>query len=197
MAVQKFPTPTTTEAVRQFLGLAGYYRSFVRDFAKKASPMFQLLKKDVPFQWGAEEDQAFHKFKEDLTNSPCLAYPDFSKRFILCTDASIQGLGAVLMQEDNRGKLQPIAYASRQLKAAENNYFVTDIEPLAVVWSLTSFKDFIYGYNIEVYTDHKPLTGLFKDRLLSGRRARWKCIIDNYNPSLHYLQGKLNATADA
>ena len=188
-AVRKFPAPKNVDELRQFLGLCGYYRSFVKDFSKIAEPLFKLLKKQADFEWSAEQNIAFNELKEKLTSAPCLAYPDFSKQFIICTDASMKGLGAVLMQHDTRRKLQPIAFASRQLKGAEKNYCTTDLEGLGVVFALQKFRDIIYGYEIHLYTDHKPLLGMFQDKLLNRRKARWKCTLQNYNVSIHYIQG--------
>ena len=196
-AVKHFPVPTNVDEVRQYLGLCGYYRSFVKDFSRIAEPLFKLLKKQAEFRWSDEQTTAFNQLKDKLTHAPCLAYPNFSKKFIICTDASMKGLGAVLMQHDKRGKLQPIAFASRQLKGAEKNYCTTDLEGLGVVVALQKFRDIIYGYEVHLYTDHKPLLGMFQDKLLNGRRARWKCTLQNYNVSIHYIKGKIKEAADA
>ncbi|KAK4322805.1 hypothetical protein Pmani_006471 [Petrolisthes manimaculis] len=130
------------------------------------------------------------------TSAPVLAYPDYSKPFILNTDASNSGLGAVLMQE-HQGKNRPIAYASRALNKAEKNYAVTEIEALAVVWALKKFKYIIYGYPVEILTDHKPLLHLFKGKDLSGRMARWLLTVQDYMPTFTYIKEKANVAADA
>ncbi len=99
------------------------------------------MKKDIPFHWNAAQAKSFEALKQALTNAPVLAFPDYSAPFILCTDASALGVGAVLMQTDARGKNRVIAYASRKLNAAESNYSVTHQETLAVVWALRHFRD--------------------------------------------------------
>ncbi|KAK4307194.1 hypothetical protein Pmani_020169 [Petrolisthes manimaculis] len=187
---------TTFDQVRSFLALSGYYRRFIKDYASIASPLTSLLKKDVPFQWSETRQKSFCDLKHALTSAPVLAYPDYSKPFILNTDVSYSGLGAVLMQE-HQGKNRPIAYASRTLNKAEKNYAVTEIEALAVVWALKKFKYIIYGYPIEILTDHKPLLHLFKGKDLFGRMARWLLTVLDYMPTFTYIKGKANVAADA
>ena len=160
-------------------------------------PLTKLLKKDVPFTWTEDQEKAFQTLKHALVNAPVLAFPDYSKPFLLCTDASGIGLGAVLMQSDDDGKKRVIAYASRLLNSAEKNYSVTHWEALAVVWALKHFRDILYGYQVHVQTDHLPLCDLFKGRNLAGRLARWSVIINDYNPTFQYVPGKLNVVADA
>ena len=197
MAINKFPQPQSVENVRSFIGLCGYYRSFIKGFAALASPLTQLLKKNVPFHWDAAQEKSFQNLKYALTHAPVLAFPDYEAPFILCTDASALGLGAVLMQTDARGKNRAIAYASRTLNSAEGNYSVTHQEALAVVWALKHFRDIILGYPITVYTDHAPVTELFKGKNLTGRLARWFLLIQEYNPVFKYLPGRANVVADA
>ena len=196
-AVRDFPRPTNLTELKSFLGLAGYYRPFVPRYAKFSAPLLRLLKKDAPFIWGEEQDTAFTSLKHMLTTAPVLAFPDFSKPFILATDASGIGLGAALMQTDTRGKHRPIAFASRVLNSAESHYSVTDLEALAIVWALRHFRDLIYGYDITVYTDHKAIKGLFKGKNLSGRLARWLVILEDYQPKIEYVPGKFQVVADA
>ena len=196
-AVKNFPQPKTAENVRSFLGLCGYYRQFVKGFSAIASPLNILLKKDVPFHWNAAQDKSFNDLKFALTHAPVLAFPDYQVPFILYTDASALGLGAVLMQADAEGKNHVIAYASRTLNPAEANYSVTHQETLAVIWALKHFRDIIFGYNITVFTDHAAVTELFKGRNLSGRLARWYLTISEFNPTFKHLPGRANVVADA
>ena len=196
-AVLNFPTPKSVENVRSFLGLCGYYRCFVKGFASLASPLTMLLKKDVPFHWNDAQEQSFRSLKFALTNAPILAFPNYSAPFVLYTDASALGLGAVLMQTDDRGKNRVIAYASRTLNSAEANYSVTHQEALAIVWGLKTFRDIIFGYPITCYTDHAAVTNLFEGRKLSGRLARWDLIIQAYNPTIKYVPGRANRVADS
>ena len=196
-AVKNFPQPKSADNVRSFLGLAGYYRPFIKDFAKLASPLTQLLKKDIVFHWSAAQQRSFMELKQALITAPVLSFPNFSEPFLICTDASSLGLGAVLMQQDNRGKNHVIAYASRVLTPAESNYSVTHQETLAVVWALKHFRDIIKGYPITIYTDHAAVTELFKGRNLSGRLARWYLTIQEFSPQFKYLPGRANVVADA
>ena len=196
-AVQEFPTPKSVENVRSFLGLCGYYRCFVKGFASIASPLNTLLRKDVPFHWGAAQEKSFDALKMALTNAPILVFPDYNKPFVIYTDASALGLGAVLMQDDQNGRHRVIAYASRTLNKAEGNYSVTHQEALAIVWALKTFRDVIYGYPITCYTDHVAVTHLFKGRNLSGRLARWDLTIQEFNPTFKYVPGKANKVADS
>ena len=138
-AVTDFPTPQNIKGIRQFLGLVSYYRRFIQNFAKIAHPLHALTRKGVPFHWMKECQEAFTLLKHKLSSAPVLAYPDFCKDFVLETDASIKGLGAVLSQKQSDGKLHPIAFASRALSPPEKNYAVIELETLAVVWACSHF----------------------------------------------------------
>ncbi len=135
-AVQKFSTPKPVENVRPFLGLAGYYRFFVKSFWLIASPLTRLLKKDVPFLWNDAQQHSFTTLKDALAHTPILAFPDYKLSFTMCTDASTLGIGAVFMQTIEGKCPHAIAYASRVLASAESKYSVTHLEALAVVWAL-------------------------------------------------------------
>ncbi len=195
--VQKFPVPTTVDQIRSFIGLAGFYRQFVKDFSKIAQPLTSLLKKGAEFKWSEEQTRAFDALKHALCDAPVLAFPDFKRDFILCTDASNSGVGAVLMQNDDNGKSRAITFASRLLNKSEQNYSVTHREALAVVWALRHFRDLILSYHIHIFTDHSAVTDLFKGNNLSGKFARWHLTVQDYNPSFSYVPGKANTVADA
>ena len=140
-AIQKWPIPTTVSEVRSFLGLAGYYRRFISDFSKIALPSTNLTRKTVKFEWSIDCQSAFQELKDRLTTAPVLSLPSGSEDFVVYTDASKKGLGAVLMQ---RGKV--IAYASRQLKDYERNYPTHDLELAAVVFALKIWRHYLYGW---------------------------------------------------
>ena len=195
-AITDYPIPQNVDQVRSFLGLSGYYRKFIKNYAQISSPLSKLLCKDVPFKWSDEQQKAFNTMKDKLTSSPVLAYPNFTQPFTLYTDASYTGLGAVLTQKNN-GKECPIAYASRLLNKSEKNYSVTHIEALAVVWALKKFRYLIYGYDINVKTDHQALLHLFAGKNLTGRLARWFLTIQDFMPNFEYIKGKTNVAADA
>ncbi len=153
-AIKNFPQPQNVQKVQSFLGLCGYFRSFISGIARNASPLTQLLRKEVPFYRNTPQDKSFNDLKSALINAPALAFSEYTVPFSLYTDASTLGLGAVLMQPDAHGKNHAIAYASRILNQAEANYSVTHQETLAIVWVLKHFRDIILGYPITVFTDH-------------------------------------------
>ncbi len=160
-AVQNFPTSKSVDNVRSFLGLAGYYTAFGKNFASITSLLRRLLKNDVSFLWNDAQQQSFNTLKYVLTRAPILAFPDYPLPFTLCTDASALGIGAVLMQTEESKHPHVIAYARRVLTAAESKYSITHLEVFAVVWALKHFKGIIFGYPITVYTDHTAVTQLF------------------------------------
>ena len=157
-AVQQFPRPTTVKEVRQFLGLASYYRRFVKGFASIAQPLHALTKANCRYVWTTECQVAFDALKTRMLMSPVLAFPNFSLGFILETDASVKGLGAVLSQRgEGDSKVHPVAYASRALSPTEQRYSVTELETLAVVWAVKHFHAYLYGHDVVVYTDHSAV----------------------------------------
>jgi len=195
--VQNFPVPSSVTQVKSFLGLAGFYRPFIEKFGIVAEPLTRLLRKDTPFAWSSEQQQAFEALKQRLTEAPVLSFPDFNETFYLATDASSIGLGAALMQRHD-GRYKPIAFASRKLNQAERNYSVTDLEALAVVWALKHFREIILGYDVHVLTDHRPLKYILTDsRHVKGRQARWVDTLLEFNPKIDYTPGSANKVADA
>src|SRR5215469_1158766 len=142
-AVKNFPTPRKVKDVQSFIGLAGYYRRFIENFSKIARPLTKLTKKEVKFVWEEEQEIAFKKLKEKLTTAPVLKYPDFKEEFIVTTDASDYAIGAILSQGPI-GQDNPIAYASRILNRAEQNYNTTEKELLAIVWAVKHFRPYVY-----------------------------------------------------
>ena len=172
--IQNYPVPRDVSQLRQLLGLASYYRRFVPEFAKIASPLHSLLKKDAVFEWTPECECAVGRLKEALTQAPVLAYPRFASKhpFVLETDASAKGLGAVLAQEQEDGKVHPIAFASRSLTAAEQNYAITELETLGLVWAAKLFRPYILGRRCVVFTDHAACTSLLTTK--SPSSAQWQ-----------------------
>ena len=158
--VKEFPTPVNLKQLRSFLGLASYYRRFICNFSKVANPLFALTKKGVAYEWTKQCQNVFESLKDLLTTSPILAFPNFSKGFLLATDASGIGLGAVLSQVQEDGSTQPIAYASRTLQKHDCNYGATELEVLGVVWAVKHFRSYLYGHRCDVYSDHEALKSL-------------------------------------
>ena len=147
--VQNFPAPNNLKTLRQFLGLSSYYRRYIPDFSKVASPLYALTQKNAPFIWSPSCQQAFDKLKQLLTTAPILAFPNFSKPFLLETDASGTGLGAVLSQEQEDGSIRPLAFASRTLQKQERNYGISEREALAVVWAVKHFRPYLYRHRCQ------------------------------------------------
>ncbi|KAL5021393.1 hypothetical protein ScPMuIL_000548, partial [Solemya velum] len=205
--IQTWPTPTCPEDVRRFLGFSGYYRKFIKDFAKIARPLTELTpspkKKSkhksasVQFKWGPEQETAFSKLKECLSTPPILSYPDYTVPFEIHTDASGLGLGAVLYQQQGH-HMHVIAYGSRSLSKSEKNYPAHKLEFLALKWAVTEkFQDYLYGHKFTVLTDSNPLTYVLSTAKLDATGHRWLAALAAYNFNIKYRPGVNNSDADA
>ena len=198
--ILSYPTPTTVKGVQSFLGLAGWYRNFVRDYSKISKPLNRLTRKENPFEWTPECEEAFQKLKTMLSSPPILARPNFNKGFILHTDASTVGLGAILAQKDEKGKERVIYYASKGLIPAEENYTATELELLAVVWAIKKFHHYLEGMHFDLYTDYSALRGLLKTASLkdySGRINRWVLTLQGMHYTIHHRPGRQHQHVDA
>ena len=197
--VQNFPVPTDLNKLRQFLGLASYYRRFIKNFAAVAAPLHALTKKDVSYVWTVQCQEAFQQLKQLLCSAPVLAYPQFGPghQFVLETDASLAGLGAVLSQNDDKGHLHPVAYASRALHKHEVNYHITELETLGIVWAVKYFRAYLLGHHCVVLTDHAACTSLLNSTNPSAKLARWAMIVQEMDLDIRYRSGKSNCSADA
>ncbi|KAL0534284.1 hypothetical protein IC582_028573 [Cucumis melo] len=191
-AVTGWTRPSTVSEVRSFLGLAGYYRRFVEDFSRIATPLTQLTRKGAPFVWSKACEDSFQNLKQKLVTAPVLTVPDGSGSFVIYSDASKKGLGCVLMQQ---GKV--VAYASRQLKSHEQNYPTHDLELAAVVFALKIWRHYLYGEKIQIFTDHKSLKYFFTQKELNMRQRRWLELVKDYDCEILYHPGKANVVADA
>lgn len=197
VAIQKFPIPKTTTEIKRFLGLLGYYRKFIPDFARITKPMTQCLKKGSKINSNDPSYiNCFEKCKTLLTNDPILQYPDFNKEFILTTDASNLAIGAVLSQ-GQIGSDKPISYASRTLNSSEINYSTIEKELLAIVWATKYFRPYLFGRKFKIVTDHKPLQWVMSLKEPNSRLTRWRLKLSEYNFTIIYKQGKFNTNADA
>ncbi|GJZ35764.1 putative nucleotidyltransferase, ribonuclease H [Tanacetum coccineum] len=191
-AVKNWASPTTPSEIHQFLGLVGYYRRFIEGFSKIAKPMTELTQKNHKFNWGEEKETAFQLLKQKLCVAPILALPEGSDDFVVYCDASIKGLGDVLMQ-----RMKVIAYASRQLKVHEKNYTTHDLELGAVVFALKIWRRYLYGTKCVVFTDHKSLQHILNQKELNMRQRRWIELLSDYDCEIRYHPGKANVVADA
>ncbi|GJS54201.1 putative reverse transcriptase domain-containing protein [Tanacetum coccineum] len=191
-SIKDWASPKTPTEIRQFLGLAGYYRRFIEGFSKIAKTMTKLTQKGVKFDWGDKQEAAFQLLKQKLCSAPILALPEGSEDFIAYCDASKKGLGAVLMQRE-----KVISYASRQLKIHEKNYTTHDLELGAVVFALKMWRHYLYGTKCTVFTDHKSLQHILDQKDLNMRQRRWLELLSDYDCEIRYHPGKANVVADA
>nr|XP_009765345.1 PREDICTED: uncharacterized protein LOC104216908 [Nicotiana sylvestris] len=190
--VKNCPRPTSVSDIRSFLVLAGYYRHFVEGFSSISSPLTRLNQKKVKFQWSDACEKSFEELKKRLTSAPVLTLPEGTEGFVFYCDASGIGLGCVLMQHSKF-----IAYALRQLKAHEKNYPTHDLELAAVVFALKIWRHYLYGVHVDIFTDHKSLQYIFKQRELNLRQRRWLELLKDYDVDILYHPGKANVVADA
>ena len=195
--VRHYPVPTNLKTLQRFLGLVSYYRRFIPNLSRIASPLYCLTRKNTPFLWSHSCRESFEKLKALLTSTPVLAFPNFQQPFILETDASGCGLGAVLAQQQEDGSTRPIAYASRGLQKHEQNYSISELEALAVVWTSKHFHVYLYGHHCTVFTDHSALKSLLNTPPPSGKLARWGLAIQELDLDIQYRSGESNANADA
>ena len=194
-AIREIPPPETATEVRSFLGLAGYYRHYVKGFAAIAAPLHALTRKDAVFHWSEDCQAAFDRLKTLLTTSPTTAFPDFSQTFRLYTDASTAGLGAILAQVRD-GKECIICCASRALNQPEKSYPATKLECLAIVWAVAKFRPYLMAMPFEVYTDHYALQWLKTMRTGSAFLHRWSAALEEYDFTVHHRPGKVQTHVD-
>ena len=209
-AVKSWPAPTNVDELRRFLGFIGFYRRFIQDFAKIARPLHNLLggpikkrrgkqntKQQPVYHWGQMEQESFEQLIHRCCTAPVLAYADYNKPFIVHTDASKDGLGAVLYQIQD-GEERAVAYASRSLSISEKNYPAHKMEFLALKWAIVDkFHDYLYGNKFLVRTDNNPLTYILTTAKLDATGHRWVSELSNFDFSIKYRPGRQNKDADA
>ena len=201
-AVRDFPIPKNVKEVKSFLGLANFYRRHIPDMATISRTLTALTRKNMEFKWTAECEVAFKEIKKRLVSAPVLRPPDLDRPFILWTNASEKGFGAVLEQESEDGQRHPIAYASRATNGAERKYAPTELEVAALVFALEHFRVYLLGNQVKAYTDHQALVSAFIPYLKSqtkGILARWYLRLSQYLPNvtLEHKPGRSNVAADA
>ena len=191
--IMKALPPRTKKQLRSFLGLIGYYRKFVQNFAGKAEPLTDLTRKGRPniLVWEEKHQKAFDELKSVLANPPVLKLPDESKRFFLQTDASDKAIGAILMQEYDDIKF-PVYFISRRLQQREEHYSTIEKECLAIVWAVQKLQIYLYGQTFVLQTDHQPLTYLKKNKVSNGRLMRWAMVLQQYDFTIECIKGKDN-----
>ena len=194
--VQNFPTPASLRDLKSFLGLANYYRRFIKGFSEIASPLNALTKKGVKFSWFESCAVAFDRLKRAMIPAPVLAFPNFDEQFLLYVDASSTGIGFALAQIQN-GKEVVVAYNGRGLNQAEHSYTTTEREALALVEGIKKFQLYLHDRKFVVYTDHGALRWPMNVKDATGRLARWALLLQQYNFDIIHRPGCQNGNADA
>lgn len=195
-AILEFPTPKDVAGVRRFLGMIGYYRQFIPACVRLQAPLTRLLRKSAPWEWGEEQENSLRQLAKAVADTASLKLPDLNRPFVIQTDASDLGVGAVLLQMEGE-QLRPVAFASRALTPAERNYSVTEKECLAIIYALRKFEMYVEGVKFTVETDHMALTWLSRLREPSGRLARWALTLQRFEFEVRYRKGATNVVADA
>lgn len=195
-AIQNFQEPKSKKQVQSFLGFINFYRQYIRDLSKYTTVLSQLTKKNTEWEWNEEQRKAFQTIKEQFLDDIVLEYPDFTREFYLATDASKTHLGAELYQLDEEGRHRTLGFASRKLQGAEQNYYTTELELLAIVFGCTKYRNYILGYRVNVTTDHKALTFLNQCQLLNARLMRWAIKLQEFDLQITHVPGKDNIGAD-
>ena len=195
-AVRDLPAPTDLSGLRAALGLFSYYRKFVPNFSTIAFPLNALLKKDRPWKWGEDQVAAFLELKEQLCGAAILQLPDAYSPFILTTDWSQRGMGAILSQVGKDGEEHPVCFASRSCNSAEQNYSSFEGECLAVVWATSHFRPYLFGNSFHLVTDHQPLQWIMTTSKLTGKLARWSLLLQEYDFTVEHRKGVENTNAD-
>ncbi|KAL2085961.1 hypothetical protein ACEWY4_019281 [Coilia grayii] len=197
-AILSLPAPKSRREVMQVLGMCGFYRRFVPNFAAVAEPLTSLLRKGVKFVWSSGCERAFNQIKAILSCEPVLAAPDFSAPFKLAVDACDVGVGAVLLQADSAGLDKPVAYFSRKLNRHQKAYSTIEKEALGLVLAVQHFEIYLSGSHgdVVVYTDHNPLTFLARFRTANQRVFRWGLVLQPYSLVVKHVAGRNNVIAD-
>jgi hypothetical protein len=191
-SIMEWPTPKDVSDIRSFMGLAGYYRRFIKGFSKIGCPITALQKKGAKFTWTQECEERFQSLKHLLTHAPVLKIVDPEADFLVCTDACKEGLGGVLMQEGS-----VVCYESRKLNEHEANYVTHDLELAAIVHALKMWRHYLLGRKFVLMTDHCGLRYLFDQPKLNARQARWMALLSEFDFEIKHVKGKENKVVDA
>ncbi|CAJ0599415.1 unnamed protein product [Cylicocyclus nassatus] len=194
-AIDDYPTPKNPTEIKAFLGMCSFFRRFVHNFAAIAAPLTGLTKKDTPFIWTIECENAMKRLKEALTTAPILVAPRLGLPFVIETDSSGKAVAGVLKQEQDND-LKVIAYASRTLNVHESRYPAIELEALGVVFAVQKFRPYIDGAKCTVITDHAPLKALLHRKDLTGRLAKYQIILQEFDITIMYRPGKANVVCD-
>ncbi|GFW78680.1 transposon Tf2-6 polyprotein [Trichonephila clavipes] len=177
-------------------GCCNFYRRYIKRFAKRALPLTNLLRKDTPFEWTSETQEAFEDIKKAILNPSVLALPDPNAELQITTDASSRGIGAVLEQKYPNSEVQPLYFISKKVNPSQSKYNATVLEFFAINTALNFFRPFLLGRKFKVFTDHKPLAGFLSNKNPSSKILRWKLALEEFNYDIHYIRGSLNSVVD-
>ena len=195
-AIVNLQPPKDLGEARSFLGMTGYYRTCIQDYAQIAGPLVQLTKKNFKFKWNEECQRAFDTLKSALISDHVMAHPQPSKPYFLYTDACDYAVGAILCQHDDNGVERPIVYLSKQLSDSQRRWATIEKEAYGVVYALKQLRPYLWGAQYRTFTDHKPLTSLFTKDMNNTKIQRWAVLLAEYNCKVEYHKGKLNIRAD-
>ena len=193
--IVEWPPPQSVRDVRSFLGLAGFYRRFIKNFSLKAKALIDLTKDGIVWQWGENEENSFCTLKRSLILAPVLRMPNFELQFVVTTDASLVSVGAILEQDFGNG-MQPVAFESRKLNPAETRYSAYERELLGIIWAIGKWRHYLEGRSFIVQTDHSSLKHLPNQPSVSRRNWKWVSILQGYDVEIRHIPGKVNP-ADA
>ena len=201
-AIVKYPEPMMYTAIKGLIALVEHYRHFIRDLAKIADPLHEYARGDTAKkkEWIVLNEaarSAFHKLKKAVMSAPVLAYPDPNKEYLLETDASKLGLGAVLSQKQSDGRYHPVTFGSRALHGVEVNYHSMKLEFLVMKWSIKHFRTYLLGHHFKVCMDNNPLMHFLTSPNMDAVKQRWINKLAKYDFSLEYQKGKNNTVANA
>ena len=192
-AINAFPSPRSTKEVSSFIGMVTYLARFIPNLSTETAPLRNLLRKEVPWKWGKEEEEAFRRLKELVSSSKVVAHFNQSLDTALIVDAGKVGLGAILVQTQEDNTVKPVSFASKTLTSQECKYSQTEKEALAVIWACEKFHIFLYGKQFDILTDHQPLSVLYTHvGKPSPRILRWGLRLQSYDYRIKYIPGKLN-----
>ena len=195
-AIQKLARPKSVKEVRSFLGMTGYYRQCIPDYAKIAEPLVRLTRKYERFVWEDEREEAFEKLKAILCSDLVMAYPRLDKPYKLYTDACDYAIGGILVQDDDNNVERVVQYVSHQLHGSQLKWATIEKEAYAVIYCLEKLRPYVWGSDITVFTDHKPLRCLFTKQMNNTKIQRWAVLLSEYRAAIKYYEGKRNIRAD-
>ena len=194
--ISNYPIPKNADDVRRFVAFCNYYRRFIKNFAEITHPLNKLLRKNTPFNWTNECELSFYNLKTKLISPQILQFPDYTKEFVILTDASKIACGAVLAQRHDGFEL-PVAFASKAFTKGESNKSTIEQELTAIHWAINHFRPYIYGRKFVIKTDHRPLIYLFSLKNPSSKLTRMRWDLEEYNFEVEYIKGKSNVLSDA